>query len=84
MAGPRPVADLSVIFLVNIIMLTRGMLLQLQEVGAGLKNKIGTVINREDLWVTSKLWNTKYVGGSVGVVLTFKCLRACVSFMLFY
>jgi diketogulonate reductase-like aldo/keto reductase len=28
-----------------------------QEVGEALKNKIGSTVKREDLWVTSKLWN---------------------------
>lgn len=31
-----------------------------QEVGEGLKNKVGTAVKREDLWITSKLWNTKH------------------------
>lgn len=30
-----------------------------KEVGAGIKNRIGAgVVKREDLWITSKLWNT--------------------------
>ncbi|KAK3743904.1 hypothetical protein QZH41_008767 [Actinostola sp. cb2023] len=30
------------------------------EVGEALKEKIGTVVDRKDLFVTSKLWNTKH------------------------
>lgn len=29
-----------------------------QEVGEALKKKIGNSVKREELWLTSKLWNT--------------------------
>ena len=32
----------------------------LQEVGAAFKNKLGTVCQREDVWVTGKLWNSRH------------------------
>lgn len=31
-----------------------------KEVGTALKEKIGTVVSREEIFITSKLWNTKH------------------------
>jgi fructose-1,6-bisphosphatase/inositol monophosphatase family enzyme len=48
-----------------------------KEVGAALKDVMASGIAREDLWITSKLWNDKHAE----MMLSQRLKRACVTWV---